>query len=199
MKTKDGDVVRLVPMNPEHDRGPEEKRGLLPARWCQACERVLAPPEPDWLGMTELTYSQTKPTATAAEKAAGQRWQAAQDTSGMRGFPAEVGQGRNPTRFVRGSVFTIGPRPQHHHPRVSGRRPPTSGCGCPRRPRCRSSRPPSIARTATRAFGKPRRTSCRHWWTKSNPTRALLRLLNGCRKLPFLKEILHQRRSACPR
>ncbi|WP_416976961.1 endonuclease/exonuclease/phosphatase family protein [Streptomyces sp. T028] len=125
MKKKDSGVVRLVLMNLEHDGGPEETQGVLPARWRQAYEDVLAPLEPDWLGMTELTYSQTRPTATAAEKAAAdRRWQAAQDTLGMRGFRAEMGQGRNPTGlFVREPAFTIGP--QHHHPKVF-RTPPAN-------------------------------------------------------------------------
>ncbi|MFF4410389.1 endonuclease/exonuclease/phosphatase family protein [Streptomyces sp. NPDC001404] len=120
-----GDVVRLVLMNLEHDGGPEEKPGMLPVRWRRAYEEVLLPLRPDWLGLTELTYSQTRPEATAREKAAAKRrWRAAQKTLGMRGFRAKMGQGRNPVGLlVRESAFTIGP--QYHHPQVF-RTPPAN-------------------------------------------------------------------------
>ncbi|MFF1712238.1 endonuclease/exonuclease/phosphatase family protein [Streptomyces sp. NPDC058268] len=125
MKATSDDVVRLVLMNLEHDGGPEEEPGVLPERWRQAYEGILAPLRPDWLGMTELTYSQTRPEATDEEKAAAdRRWHAAQEVLGMRGFRANMGQGRNPNGlFVREGTFTLGP--QHHHPKVF-RTPPAN-------------------------------------------------------------------------
>ncbi|WP_432156784.1 endonuclease/exonuclease/phosphatase family protein [Streptomyces sp. bgisy153] len=125
MMARHGDEISLVLMNLEHDGGPENELGVLPERWRLAYEEVLAPLQPDWVGLTELTYSQTRPGATVEEQAAAnRRWQAAQETLGMRGFRAEMGQGRNPTGvLVRESTFTIGP--QHHHSRVF-RTPPTN-------------------------------------------------------------------------
>ncbi|WP_372412682.1 endonuclease/exonuclease/phosphatase family protein [Streptomyces luteireticuli] len=120
-----GEVVRIVLMNLEHDGGPEDEPGVLPARWRQAYEEVLKPLRPDWLGMTELTYSQTRPEATVGEKAAAERrWRAAQQALGMRGFRAKMGQGRNPVGLlVRESAFTIGT--QYHHPKTF-RTPPAN-------------------------------------------------------------------------
>ncbi|MFJ8752169.1 endonuclease/exonuclease/phosphatase family protein [Streptomyces sp. NPDC102441] len=125
--TATDETVRIVLMNLEHDGGPEEEPGVLPKRWRDAYEEVLEPLRPDWLGMTELTYSQTRPDATVEQKAAAdRRWRAAQETLGMRGFRARMGQGRNPTGvLVRESVFSLGPDPQHHHTKVY-RTPPTN-------------------------------------------------------------------------
>ncbi|MEV5998869.1 endonuclease/exonuclease/phosphatase family protein [Streptomyces griseomycini] len=125
-KTSYGErIVRLVLSNVEHDGGPEEVPGVLPPRWRLCFEETLAPLEPDWLGLTELTYSQFRRDASAeVAEAAERRWQALQRTFGMRGFRAYMGQGRNPTGLlVRESVFTVGL--QHHHPKVF-RTPPTN-------------------------------------------------------------------------
>ncbi|MEH6373901.1 endonuclease/exonuclease/phosphatase family protein [Streptomyces sp. KLMMK] len=118
-------VVRLVLMNLEHDGGPEETPGVLPDRWRQAYEEVLLPLRPDWVGLTELTYSQTRSDASSEEKASAERrWEAAQGLLAMRGFRAKMGQGRNPVGvLVRESTFTIGA--QYHHPQVY-RTPPAN-------------------------------------------------------------------------
>lgn len=115
----------MVLMNLEHDGGPEDTPGVLPVRWRRAYEEVLEPLRPDWLGLTELTYSQTRSDAGDGEKAAAERrWQAAQQTLGMCGFRAEMGQGRNPVGvLVRESTFTVGA--QYHHPQVF-RTPPAN-------------------------------------------------------------------------
>ncbi|GGZ73507.1 endonuclease/exonuclease/phosphatase family protein [Streptomyces echinoruber] len=112
------DTIRLGLVNLEHDGGPEETPGVLPDRWRTTYEQVLKPRRLDWLGMTELTYSQSRPDATEPEKAAAdRRWRAAQEMLGMRGFRAEMGQGRNPTGvLIRESTFRV--RAQRHHPRV---------------------------------------------------------------------------------
>jgi hypothetical protein len=120
------DTLRLGLINLEHDGGPEPEPGVFPARWRRTFEEVLAPLQFDWLGLTELTYSQTRPDAPAKDKAAAQRrWQAAQQILGMRGFRAAMGQGRNPTgMLVREPAFTLAPTPQRHLNKVF-RTPPT--------------------------------------------------------------------------
>ncbi|MGV9789043.1 endonuclease/exonuclease/phosphatase family protein [Streptomyces sp. NPDC003435] len=121
----DRDPIRLILMNLEHDGGPEPRPGVLPRRWLDAVEGVLAPLEPDWVALTELTYSQARPEASAQEReAAERRWRALQRMLGMRGFRARVGQGRNPVGLlVRPSIFTIGQ--QRDYPHVH-RTPPAS-------------------------------------------------------------------------
>lgn len=114
-------VLRLGLMNLEHDGDEEPRPGVFPERWHAAYEDVLRPLELDWLALTELTYSQTRPDAAQEEKdAAERRWRAAQQTLGMRGFRARMGFGRNPTGLlVRESAFTIGPQYHqrgHHTP-----------------------------------------------------------------------------------
>ncbi|WP_406436002.1 endonuclease/exonuclease/phosphatase family protein [Streptomyces sp. NBC_00631] len=118
-------VVRLVQSNIKNDAGPEEEPGVLPLLWHQNYGERLAPLEADWLGLAELTYSQARPDASAEVKeAAERRWRALQETVGMRGFRARMGQGRNPTGLlVRESTFAVGL--QHHHPKVF-RTPPTN-------------------------------------------------------------------------
>lgn len=118
-------IVRLVLANVEHDGGPDEKPGVLPRRWHLTYEQALAPLEADWLGLSELTYSQARPDADdEVKEAADRRWQALQRTLGMRGFRAHMGQGRNPTGLlVKQSTFTGGV--QHHHPKVF-RTPPAN-------------------------------------------------------------------------
>ena len=125
MKAAPNGTIRLALMNLEHDGGPEVEPGVLPDEWRTAFEDVLKPLQADWIGLTELTYSQTRPDATDEEKAAAaRRWKAARRTLGMRGFRARMGQGRNPTgMLVRESTFTVGP--QHHLDRVF-RTPPTN-------------------------------------------------------------------------
>ncbi|MFE5604186.1 endonuclease/exonuclease/phosphatase family protein [Streptomyces coelicoflavus] len=123
MSTKE-DRIRLMLWNLENDGGPESEPGVLPARWRRAYEEVLKPQQPDWLAMQELKYSQTRPAAPLVEKrAANRRFKAAQETLGMRGFRAEVGQRANPTGlFIRESVFSSAL--QRHH-RVGHSAPPT--------------------------------------------------------------------------
>ncbi|MET8807928.1 endonuclease/exonuclease/phosphatase family protein [Streptomyces sp. NPDC004546] len=125
MKAAPNGTIRLALMNLEHDGGPEVEPGVLPNEWRTAFEEVLKPLQADWIGLTELTYSQTRPDATDEEKAAAaRRWKAARRTLSMRGFRARMGQGRNPTgMLVRESTFTVGP--QHHLDRVF-RTPPTN-------------------------------------------------------------------------
>ncbi|MGW4289594.1 endonuclease/exonuclease/phosphatase family protein [Streptomyces sp. NPDC004673] len=119
------DLIRLILMNLEHDGGPEEAPGVLPCRWRRAYEEVLAPLRPDWVALTELTYSQARPEASAQEKeAAERRWLAGQQLLGMHGFRARMGQGRNPVGLlVRPTTFTIGQ--QRDYPHVH-RTPPAS-------------------------------------------------------------------------
>ncbi|MEU6813994.1 endonuclease/exonuclease/phosphatase family protein [Streptomyces sp. NPDC046860] len=121
----DHDPIRLILMNLEYDGGPEPRPGVLPRRWLDAVEGVLAPLEPDWVALTELTHSQTRPEASAQEReAAERRWRALQRTLGMRGFRARMGQGRNPVGLlVRPTTFTIGQ--QRDYPHVH-RTPPAS-------------------------------------------------------------------------
>jgi len=118
-------VVRLVQANIKNDAGPEEEPGVLPLLWHHNYAERLAPLEADWLGLAELTYSQARPDASAeVTEAAERRWRALQETVGMRGFRAHMGQGRNPTGLlVRESTFVVGP--QYHHPKVF-RTPPTN-------------------------------------------------------------------------
>ncbi|MEW2497477.1 endonuclease/exonuclease/phosphatase family protein [Streptomyces nodosus] len=124
----DDTALRIILMNLEHDGCPEEEPGVLPKRWRDAYEGILEPRRPDWLGMTELTYSQARPDATDEQKAAAERrWQAAQQMLGMRGFRARMGQGRNPTGvLVRESAFALGVDPQHHHTKEVYRTPPAN-------------------------------------------------------------------------
>ncbi|XIG72512.1 endonuclease/exonuclease/phosphatase family protein (plasmid) [Streptomyces sp. SGAir0957] len=125
MTTSHDDVVRLMLVNLEHDGGPEPSPGVLPEPWRQAYEGILAPRRPDWLAVTELTYSQTGPRASTEDiAAAARRWDAAQRTLDMHGFRAPMGQGRNPTGLlVRESTFTI--HADHEH-RFIWRTPPTN-------------------------------------------------------------------------
>jgi hypothetical protein len=107
------DTIRPGLINLENDGGPEPEPEIFSAWWRHAFEEVLAPLRFDWLGLTELTYSQTRPDAPARDKAAAERrWQAAQEVLGMRGFRAAMGQGRNPTGpLVREPALTLAPAP----------------------------------------------------------------------------------------
>lgn len=124
-KREDQLVVML--MNLKNDGGPDPKRGVLPERWLQAYEDVLAPLEPDVVAVTEFTHSQSRRIApwAADRRAANRRFKAAQQVLHMRGFRARMGQGRNPTgMFVREGSFILGQSPQRHLHRVY-RTPPT--------------------------------------------------------------------------
>ncbi|WNI17662.1 endonuclease/exonuclease/phosphatase family protein [Actinacidiphila sp. ITFR-21] len=135
MKTYGEPVVRLGFLNLEHDGGPDEEPGVLPAKWVKAHEEILVPREFDWLGRGEMTFSQTKPVdpdateeekvvAADAQRAADSRFRAAQDVLGMRGFRSPTGQGRNPTGlFLRESTFTFQAR---HQQLKIWRTPPTN-------------------------------------------------------------------------
>lgn len=67
------DRVRLMLWTWERDGGPDSQPGIPPTRWRQRYEEVRKPQQPDWLGMAELKYSQTRPDAPPAEKRATQR------------------------------------------------------------------------------------------------------------------------------
>ncbi|MEU9167703.1 hypothetical protein AB0D34_07900 [Streptomyces sp. NPDC048420] len=109
------DRIRTGFLNLRNDGGAAPAPEVLPTTWHEAYD-LLAVLGFDWLGLGELTYSQTRPDATEQErKAADFRWQAAQEKMGMIGFRGAMGQGRNPTGLlVRESTFTVGPRAQQH-------------------------------------------------------------------------------------
>ncbi|MET8561193.1 endonuclease/exonuclease/phosphatase family protein [Streptomyces flaveolus] len=119
LTARSGDRIRIGYLNLEHDGGPEPEPGVLPKIWHQTYD-LLASLDFDWLGLGELTYSQTRPDATEQEKkAANRRWRAARQKTGMRGFRAAMGQGNNPVGLlVRESAFTISPDAQQHLTKV---------------------------------------------------------------------------------
>ncbi|MEU0942303.1 hypothetical protein ABZ379_05820 [Streptomyces canus] len=119
------DRIRVGFLNSKDDGGPELAPGVLPILWHDTYDLLVAL-HFDWLGLGELTYSQTRTDATDQEKRAAEfRWREAQKKTEMRGFRAAMGQGRNPTGLlVRPSTFTIGPCPQQHLTKVF-RTPPT--------------------------------------------------------------------------
>ncbi|WP_331732655.1 hypothetical protein OG613_48360 (plasmid) [Streptomyces sp. NBC_00015] len=125
MKKKSDDCLRLVNANVEHYGGPEPEPGVLPEKFLRVNHEVFVPLEPDLLALTELTYAQTRPGASAEEVAAAdRRFNTQQSLLGMEGFRAEMGVGNNPTGcLVRRGPFLFGHDAQR--PVLGHNTPPT--------------------------------------------------------------------------